>query len=96
MLHPDVNHRFRRAPLLSRAFPGFVVVCSVDGRCTQLSGSAVHVWHALPESDEPPVEFGHLIERLTADHGIAATVAQRDASSVLRTLEAIGCAVHTS
>jgi hypothetical protein len=84
----------RRTPSLWRSTGDYAVVASIDGRSAELAGSAVSVWLALPAADEPPVPFDELVAQLAAAHDVLVDEVARDVSSVIGSLEAVGCVVR--
>ena len=88
------GYRVRREPALFRVAPGFVVVASVAGGSVEMAGSAAAIWAALPTPDQEPIEIATLVQQLVVAYGIDPEHAERDARTVIESLEAISCAVR--
>lgn len=82
----------RRAVCLFRCTPGFLVVCTVDGRCVEMAGSAAAIWDALPEPTAPPVPVVEIVNRLAVEHVMPAPVVNADVAAVIGSLVEVGCA----
>jgi hypothetical protein len=71
-------------------------VAAVDGASVRMGGSAGDVWDLLPDLDAEPVTVASLVATLADDFDEDADVVERDVTSVLDALEAIGCVVRLS
>lgn len=70
----------RRADVLWRSAPGFLVVATVDGEVTSADGQAVAVWELLAT----PVSFDELAATLARRHGLHEEQIRSDITPFLR------------
>jgi Coenzyme PQQ synthesis protein D (PqqD) len=82
-----------REPVLSRLAPGFAVICTIDGRCVEMAGSAVDIWEAIPR-DGSPVAVTELVAALVATHRLDRQVVEDAVAAVVAELVEAGCAVQ--
>lgn len=79
----------RRGDVLWRSAPGFLALCTVDGRVTTVSGSADVIWALL----DSPASMGALVTAVADVYDVAPEVVSADIGATIESLRALGC-VH--
>ena len=86
----------RRADVLWRVAGGYLVVCTPDGRCVEVGGSAAAVWAALPTAPAPPVPLADLVPRLAGESNARLAEVEPVVHAVLAALESHGCVARAA
>jgi len=79
----------RRADVLWRAAPGFLVVATTDDEVHEAVGPAPEIWRAI----ERPVSIGELITSLADAHGLPPERIRDDVATFVAALIDVGLVV---
>jgi hypothetical protein len=79
----DVPDRWvRRASVLWRTAPGFLVIAYVDGEVTRAEGPAPEIWDLLAD----PRTADELVDELAARYGVSVEAVRADVMSFVNDL----------
>lgn len=84
--------RVRRSPrVLWRAAGGYLVMCTADGACVEIGGSAASVWAALPDAPSEGISVQELVQHLVERSSAPPAEVEPVVREVLDVFERHGC-----